>query len=53
MNPTLRKYAAGALLLGLVVIDSVSRILSVGMDLVLAGGLAYVLWPLVNAKTDK
>ncbi|WMC09561.1 DUF3927 family protein [Oceanimonas pelagia] len=46
-----RKAAAVVLLLGMVLVDFTSRILSVGIDLLLAVGVAMILWPMMfNTK---
>lgn len=46
----MRKILAVVLLLGVVLVDFTSRILSVGVDLLLAGGMAALLWPLLFGK---
>ncbi|MBM7454521.1 hypothetical protein HNR62_000350 [Oceanisphaera litoralis] len=50
MNIAYRKTLIVVMLVALVLIDFGSRILSVGVDLMLAGVLGSLLWPLVSAK---
>lgn len=48
MNPAFRNLMMIILLLAIVFIDFTSRLLSVGVDLLLVIALAVILWPKVK-----